>query len=761
MEDIKYKGLYKDHWFFGPILKHKKFYIRVMWASAFINVFALVSAFYVMIVYDRIIPNNATESLIVLTVGVLAIVVFDFAMKVLRGLYTDKASSLVDIEVSENLFDRISRNEQLIGQKTGAIASVVKEFDSLKEFIASASFVAFVDLPFIFLFLFVLYSIGGFVAAVPALIVVVVITMGLLIQPIIQKLTFNASQDGQSKQSVIVEVLSGMETLKTLPGIGILRDRWVKSVESQGVTTAKSKFWSQLTSNFTQSGQQLSQVGIIVYGVFLIAEGDLTMGSLIACVILSGRTLAPLGQVSSLLGRYNQAITSYENFGQLMQQPVTEMSREHQIRVDKVTGALTIKNVSLTYPGMKEATVRQLNLNIKAGEKVAIVGKIGSGKTSLLRLIAGLLQATEGSIKIDQTDITHMHGDDLRKHVGVVMQMPMLFSGTLKENLLMGNPDATDEEVLYAARVAGVDEIASNLPDGYETVLQENGQQLSGGQRQAVCIARCFVGNPQIVIMDEPSSAMDNNSESQLLLDIQSRIVDKTFILITHRGTLLSLVDRVMVFDSGRIVADGPKDEILKAMQTPPTKKAATPTVKKKKQEKPVKALSEDASGVAEKAQALAGKLEKSSTVQNYSFESAVFDMHDSTGKRVGGADDVTGTFAIDTAIGAGIATFRSTTPFFGDVWTVHDAIMTITGKTTATINMLFDWGSNSDIGVVLNLDIDRDTAGNIKSFTTIAGDGMDNGPFSGFSATFSGSTTLLITDKTQKKPVDGKGGKS
>ncbi len=758
MEEIKYKGLYKDHWFFGPILKHKKFYIRVMWASAFINVFALVSAFYVMIVYDRIIPNNATESLIVLTVGVLAIVVFDFAMKVLRGLYTDKASSLVDIEVSENLFDRISRNEQLIGQKTGAIASVVKEFDSLKEFIASASFVAFVDLPFIFLFLFVLYSIGGFVAAVPALIVVVVIIMGLLIQPIIQKLTFNASKDGQSKQSVIVEVLSGMETLKTLPGIGILRDRWVKSVESQGVTTAKSKFWSQLTSNFTQSGQQLSQVGIIVYGVYLIAEGDLTMGSLIACVILSGRTLAPLGQVSSLLGRYNQAITSYENFGQLMQQPVTEMSREHQIRVDKVTGALTIKNVSLTYPGMKEPTVRQLNLDIKAGEKVAIVGKIGSGKTSLLRLIAGLLQASEGSVKIDQTDITHMHGDDLRKHVGVVMQMPMLFSGTLKENLLMGNPDATDDEVLYAAKVAGVDEIASNLPDGYETVLQENGQQLSGGQRQAVCIARCFVGNPQIIIMDEPSSAMDNSSESQLLLDIQSRIVDKTFILITHRGTLLSLVDRVMVFDSGRIVADGPKDEILKAMQTP-TKKSAP-----SKKEAPKK-TQVNSQQVAKKTKELVEKMAISATVQNYSFENVVFDMHDSTGKRVGGAKDVTGTFVIDTAISTGVATFASETPFFGDAWTVHDAIMTITGKTTATINMLFDWGSNSNIAVVLHLDIIRDTNGDIASFTSIAGSGMDNGPFTGFNATFSGYTTLLTTEssanKTQKKSMDDKGGKS
>jgi ATP-binding cassette subfamily C protein LapB len=575
MAEENYKQLYKDHWFFGPVLKNKKLYIQVMVASAFINVFALFSAFYIMVVYDRVIPNNAIDSLIALTVGILVIVAFDFVMKVLRGLYTDKASAMIDIEVSDNLFDRISRNEQLMNQKTGAIAAVVKEFDSLKDFIASASFVAFVDLPFIILFLFVLYGIGGPVAAVPAVIVIVVIIAGLIIQPVIRKLTFNASQDGQSKQSVIVEVLTGMETLKTLKGINLLRERWVDSVDRQGITSAKSKFWSQLTANFSQSGQQLSQVGIVVYGVFLIADGTLTMGSLIACVILSGRTLAPLGQVSNLLGRFNQAVTAYTNFGHLMQQPVKELGRTHQVRVDSVEGAVTITNASLTYPDQKEAVIKQLNLKVAAGEKIAIVGKIGSGKTSLLRLIAGLYDPTEGSVKIDNSDITHLHPDDLRKHIGVVMQTPMLFSGTLKENLLMGNPDATDDEVIEAAKIANVDEIASNLPDGYETVLAEGGKQLSGGQRQAICIARAFVGDPKIVILDEPSSAMDNGSEQQLLNDLKGLLVDKTLILITHRGTLLSLVDRVVVFDSGRILADGPKDEVLKAAQQQAKQNAA------------------------------------------------------------------------------------------------------------------------------------------------------------------------------------------
>ena len=578
MSEQTYKQLYKDHWFWGPVLKNKKLYIQVMAASAFINVFALFSAFYIMVVYDRVIPNNAIESLIALTVGILVIVLFDFSMKVLRGLYTDKASAMVDIEVSDNLFDRISRNEQLINQPTGAVSAVVKEFDSLKDFIASASFVAFVDLPFIILFLFVLYGIGGPVAAVPAIIVIVVIIAGLLIQPIIRKLSFNAAQDGQSKQSVIVEVLTGMETLKTLPGINLLRDRWVDSVDRQGITSAKSKFWSQLTANFSQSGQQLSQVGIVVYGVFLIADGTLTMGSLIACVILSGRTLAPLGQVSNLLGRFNQAVTAYVNFGQLMQQPVKELNRTHQVRVNKVEGAITMTNVSLTYPEQKEPVIKQLNLKVAAGEKIAIVGKIGSGKTSILRLIASLYDPSEGSVKIDKSDVTHMHPDDVRKHIGVVMQVPMLFSGTLKQNLLMGNPDATDKQMVAASKIANVDEIASNLPDGYETVLAEGGKQLSGGQRQAICIARAFVGDPQIIIMDEPSSAMDSGSEQQLLKDLQERLVDKTLILITHRGTLLSLVDRVVVFDSGRIIADGPKDQVLKA---------ATQQAQKQKAQKP------------------------------------------------------------------------------------------------------------------------------------------------------------------------------
>ena len=568
MNSPSYRQGLADHWFFGPVLRNKSLYLQVIAASVFINSFALVSAFYIMTVYDRVIPNNATETLIALTVGVLVVVGFDLIMKVLRGVFTDRAGLAIDQEVAESLFDRLARNEKLLGSSsTGSTANTVKEFDGLKDFLASATFVAFADLPFVILFLFVLYALGGAIAAVPAIIVLTVIGVGVLIQPMVRRLTANAMADGQSKQSVLVEVLSGLETLKTLPGIGLLRDRWMSSVSHQGEFSAQARFWSQLTSNLSQTGQQLSQVGIVVYGVYLIADGGLTMGSLIACVILSGRTLAPLGQISNLLGRLNQALTAFTNLDKLMSVQSVEEERKTQIRRKSIEGGLSFVKASLIYPDQQQPALSEVSLTIKPGEHVAIVGKIGSGKTSILRLLAGLVEPSSGFVKVDDAEVAHLHPDDLRAHVGVVMQMPILFSGTLRENLALGNPNATDEEILEAAKIAGVDEIAAQLPDGFETRLAERGSQLSGGQRQAVCIARALVGNPKVVLLDEPSSAMDSTTERQLLDRLREYLRDRTLVLITHRGTLLDLVDRVIAVDQGRIVADGPKEAMLQPKQ--------------------------------------------------------------------------------------------------------------------------------------------------------------------------------------------------
>jgi len=343
----------------------------------------------------------------------------------------------------------------------------------------------------------------------------------------------------------------------------LLQDRWADSVERQGKVSLKSRFWSQLTSNFCQLGQQMSQVGIVVYGVVLISAGDLTMGSLIACVILSGRVLAPMAQLTGLLGRLNQSLTSYHNLNELMQEPVRENKRQQQIRRPEITGDINFENACFRYPDQKQDTLTLINLAIKAGEKVAILGRIGSGKTSLLRLLTGIYEPTQGSVKIDQTEVNHLHPDDLRKGLGVVMQKPMLFSGTVKENILLGNPDATDEQIVAAAQQAGAADFISKLPDGYETILTERGQQLSGGQQQSLSIARALVSDPSVIVMDEPTSAMDNATEQELVTRLKTDLADKTVILITHRGNLLSLVDRVIIVDSGRIMADGPKAEVL------------------------------------------------------------------------------------------------------------------------------------------------------------------------------------------------------
>ena len=559
-----YKMLPEEHWFFGAILRNKRLYAQVILASVVINVFALVSAFYIMTVYDKVIPNEAMESLVALTIGIVIVMAFDFILKIMRGLFTDHAGAQIDREVSNLLFERLAKNDNVAGQKaTGAMSAIVKEFDSVKDFLGSASFVVFADLPFVFLFLFVLFSSGGPIAAVPAVIVIATMALALMVQPIIKRLTANAAKDGQSKQAVLVEMLNSLETLKTLPGIGLLQTRWVDSVERQGKVSLKSRFWSQLTSNFCQLGQQMSQVGIVVYGVVLITAGDLTMGSLIACVILSGRTLAPMAQLTGLLGRLNQSLTSYQNLNELMQEPVRENKRQEQIRRPELNGDIEFENACFRYPGQKQDTLTNINLSIRAGEKVAIVGRIGSGKTSLLRLLTGIYQPTQGSVKIDQTEVNHLHPDDLRKGLGVVMQKPMLFSGTVKENILLGNPNATDEQIVKAAEQSGSAGFIGKLPDGYETILTERGQQLSGGQQQALSVARALVSDPSLIVMDEPTSAMDNATEQELVARLKTNLADKTVILITHRGNLLSLVDRVVVVDSGRVMADGPKAEVL------------------------------------------------------------------------------------------------------------------------------------------------------------------------------------------------------
>ena len=555
----------KDHWFFGPILACKKVYFQVIWASVLINLFALASSLYIMTVYDRVVPNNAIESLWALTSMIAVVILFDLAIKILRGIFVDTASARVDKQVSTALFDRIARHDATMSKTaTGAPAGTVRNFDMLKDVIGSASFTVFADLPFILLFIWVLYLIGGPIAIVPALIVPVVILFSLGLQPIIRRMTELSQSQGKSKQAVMVEMISALETVKTVQGISMLRNRWLNSVIHQGKSTTKTKFTSQLAMQFFQFCQQSSQVIIVVYGVFLIAEGGLTMGQLIACVILSGRTMAPLGQLTGLLGKMNSALSAYKGLDEILGTPSEEEDRAEQVARPAIRGDVEFRNVSFTYEEQPEAVLTDINFKLNAGERLAIVGRVGSGKTTLLRLLCGLNPPDKGSVLVDNADIRQIRPEDVRRNIGVVMQNPVLFSGSIRDNILMGNPSASDEDLLEAARLSGAEAFIGMLPGGFDFPLSERGQELSVGMRQTVAIARALVGKPNILLMDEPTAPLDNAAEMAMVQNLEVATQGLTTIFITHRGAMLQMADKVLALEEGRIAAFGPKDQVLK-----------------------------------------------------------------------------------------------------------------------------------------------------------------------------------------------------
>lgn len=565
---------YTGHWFWGPVLACRPIYGQVIAASVLINLFALASSLYIMTIYDRVIPNHAIESLWALTAIMVVVMAFDFAMKIIRSSFVDSASARIDRVISGHVFSRVARRDVTLNkQATGALASTIREFDVLKEVIGSASFTVFADLPFVLLFIFVLYGIGGPIAIIPGLIVLSVLMLGLLMQPIMRRLTMAGMMQGRGKQAVMVEMIAALETLKTVRGLSLLRTRWLQSVVNQAASSRKSRMATQLVQFFTQLGQQVSQVGIVVYGVFLIAAGDLTMGQLIACVILSGRTLAPLGQITQLLGRMNQAIAAYKSLDQILGGQSKEESRAVQVEREKLHGDIVLKHVNFTYEGMNDPSLNDVNLSIAAGERIAILGRIGSGKSTLLKMVAGLHEPDKGIVMVDNADIRQIRPDDLRRNIGVVLQNPVLFSGSVRENLMMGNPEATDADLLEASKIAGAESFIGILPGGFDFPLGERGEELSAGMRQSLAITRALISKPSVLLLDEPTAAMDAGTEQTIVKTLDEATKGVTCLFVTHRGSMLQIADRIIVMEEGRIVADGPRDDILKRLQNPAEQK--------------------------------------------------------------------------------------------------------------------------------------------------------------------------------------------
>jgi ATP-binding cassette subfamily C protein LapB len=449
---------------------------------------------------------------------------------------------------------------------TGAIAGLVKEFENLRDFFSSATLVAIVDLPFILLFIATIALIGGPIAFIPLIGVLLAIASGVIIQPLIMKRTQQAMAEGHHKNAVLIETLGGLETIKSVKADGLMRARWRSGVARHAKISAIGRFLNQFAVNASGFAQQASQVGVVVVGVFLVGANEITTGALIASVILTGRAMGPLGQVASLLSRVNGALASYKSLNTLMTaQSETDATRQYLSRPE-LQGKIEFRDVSFAYPGVTTKALDDVSFTIEPGERVAILGKNGSGKSTIVRQITGVYQPTEGSVLVDDTDIRQLRPSDLRANIGAVLQDVCLFSGSIRENIALGLDNVTDEDILLAAKIAGVHDFVGATAGGYDQHLSERGEGLSGGQRQAIALARALAPKPSILLLDEPSSALDAQAEAALIAKLHHATRGRTLLIVTHRMSMVRLVDRIIVLDRGRVLVDGPRDTVMRAM---------------------------------------------------------------------------------------------------------------------------------------------------------------------------------------------------
>jgi ATP-binding cassette subfamily C protein LapB len=556
-------------WLMEPMRRNRAIYIKVALAAALINVFALLTSIFTMVVYDRVLPNNATSSLIALSIGLAIVIIFDFALKTLRAYFVDVAGARTDREVGETVFARLLaiRLDQKRGS-TGALAGVIRELETLRDFFASATLTAVVDVPFILITLAVIGMIGGTVVWVPLVMIPLVVIAGFITHPAMDRLAAQSMGQGLLKQTVLVETIGGLETVKTAGAAPILTERWLSAIEEHSSTSLKQRLVANIGVTIAGSAQTISYAGVVIMGVGLIAAQELTMGGLIACSILSGRAVAPLGQIATLLSRISATRTAYRQIDQLMSSK-PEGPEGEPLVLTATEGKIEFRNVHFRYPGAPEKALEGVTFTLSPGERVALLGRVGSGKSTIARLVLGLYEPEEGVILLDGTDIRQLDPLDLRRKIGSAMQESLLLSGSVRENIALGRHGIGDDEMIEAATLSGTHQFMGQIANGYDRKLADRGEGLSGGQRQSIAIARALAAKPKVLVFDEPTSAMDQQTESGLLDRLDSELKDRTFLVITHRTPLLRLVSRVIIMDRGKIIADGPRDQILAKLNRP------------------------------------------------------------------------------------------------------------------------------------------------------------------------------------------------
>lgn len=569
------RGTRDGHWFWSVIAESYPLYRDVLLAAFLANLFALGLPLFVMNVYDRVVPNQAIDTLWVLSAGLMLMLVSDLVLRTLRGRFIDLASARSDVKLSAFIMERVlgMRMEER-PSSAGSFASSLRAFESVRDFIGSATVTAFIDLPFGLLFLLVI----GWIAwpmLIPLLVgTLLLIGYAVIVQRRMQGLSETMYRAGAERNAVLIEGLVGFETLKAIGAEAPMQRRWEQSAALLARVGTQLRLLTTSATNGTAFVHQTINVVMVITGVYLIAQQELSMGGLIACTMLASRMMAPVGAVAGLLVHYHSAATALASLDTLMKKEVERPDDAHFISRGRLKGAIELRDVGFVYPGQSRPALQHVNLRIEPGERVAILGRVGCGKTTLERLILGLYRPTSGSLLVDGIDQRQIDPAELRRQIGYVAQDATLFFGTLRDNITLGAPQADDEDLLRAAELAGLMEMVNGHPLGFDMPIGERGESISGGQRQRVALARAVINDPPVLLLDEPTASMDHSSEESLKLRLSEYARGKTLIVVSHRSSLIDLADRIIVMDGGRIVADGPRNQVIVALRRGRVEKA-------------------------------------------------------------------------------------------------------------------------------------------------------------------------------------------
>lgn len=571
----------KRHWFWSVVRRFWANYSHVALAALILNLLALASPLFIMSVYDRVIPNGAIPSLVALSVGMGIAIFFDFIIRMVRSRIIDMTGKKVDVVLASDIFEHVlSVKLAQRPSSVGILANQMRDFDSVKEFFTSGTVVSITDLVFAVLFIAVLFIIAGPLAWIPIVLLPLMIIIGVALQFPLERAMRRLNAESAARHGVLVESLSGIEAVRATGAEGRMQNAWERSVAATARSGEDVHFWSSIALTAANSAQQLNYLAMVIIGVYLILDGQLSVGALVASTMLSGRVLAPIAGIASVITRATQTFVSLKALNRVMALERERPPERTYIARRIEGGSVAFENVTFRYPNGALNALENVSFRVSPGERIGIIGRIGSGKTTVGRLLAGFYEPQDGRVLVDNVDLRQYDPADLRTGVGFVLQDTDLFFGKLRDNIALGKPNATDEEILTAARLAGVEAFVAGHPLGYEMPVAEGGRSLSGGQKQAIGLARALIRHPKILFLDEPTAHFDVRSEAEFLNRLKVLAAqDMTIVISTHRLSLLAFVERLLLFEQGKLVADGPRDKIIEMLQSGRVKKPSGPTM--------------------------------------------------------------------------------------------------------------------------------------------------------------------------------------